>query len=111
MREGVFARDRGCRLAGSSAGPCLGRLTFHHLRKAGRGGAYAPWNGLALCAHHNDWIEENRPTAATWGLVVGNGEHYVEAWARMHLAGVVWWWWDGSSCDRQDPITRATEEP
>lgn len=39
---------------------CAGPLDFHHVRKAGAGGAYVVANGLALCRFHNDDLE-NRP--------------------------------------------------
>lgn len=111
VRRGCAERDRGCRLSGAAGtGPCAGRLTFHHLRKASQGGPYAPHNGLTLCVAHNEWVETDPITAHAWGLRLLHGEHHLQAWARLHLAGIVWWWWDGTPCDRPDPITRE-EDP
>lgn len=65
VRLEVFDRDgHRCRLAGvEGCGPCFGRLTFHHRRKAGQGGAYSVANGAALCAGHNDLIEADARVA------------------------------------------------
>ena len=66
VRAEVFDRDGGCMLQG--IGPaCLGRLTYHHRRKAGAGGAYTPDNGVALCVRHNLLVEDEP------GMFVGDG--------------------------------------
>ena len=76
VREAVIARDGGCLLAGLTDHPCMGRLTFHHRRKASAGGIYAVANGATACALHNGWIEDC-PTEARRlfpGLVVREGD-------------------------------------
>jgi len=72
VRAEVFARDgHRCRLAGvEGAGPCFGRLTPHHLRKASAGGAYTLDNLVALCEHHNDLVEDRPGWGVEMGLVI-----------------------------------------
>lgn len=72
VREEVFARDGGCRLAGvEGAGRCFGQpMTFHHRRKASQGGAYTVANGACLCSGHNDQLEADADLAAL-GVVLG----------------------------------------
>ncbi len=86
----VFYRDRGCVLVEHQAvaGQCLGRLTPHHLRKAGQGGAWTLPNLVALCARHNGWIENHPDLAHDMGLVIRTGETYTDAWAAMRRAGI-----------------------
>lgn len=83
-RELVFSRDRHtCQVAvvgaatGYAVGRCYGRLTPHHRRKDGQGGAYIARNLVAACAHHNDQLEADADLAA-WahgvGLVVRRGD-------------------------------------
>lgn len=83
-RELVFSRDRHtCQVAVVGAataydvGRCYGRLTPHHRRKDGQGGAYTAANLVAACAHHNDQLEADAGLAA-WahgvGLVVRQGD-------------------------------------
>lgn len=75
VRGAVFARDGfACALAGDPEaiallGPCFGRLTYHHLRKAGQGGAYSVENGLTLCLGHNGAVEDHPNAAHALGLV------------------------------------------
>jgi hypothetical protein len=79
VRNRVFARDRWqCQMAtvlqlhhqsALAAGPCVGQLTFHHLRKASGLGAYTEANGLTLCAGHNGWVEDHPLHATELGLV------------------------------------------
>lgn len=105
IRAVVFDRDVRCRLAGSlGTGPCFGtRMTPHHLRKAGQGGPYSIENLVTLCANHNDWVEDFRPAAWTWGLVIGHGETPEWAWRRMVMFGLVDYWWDGTSAGHHQP--------
>lgn len=75
VREQVYARDGWrCRLADvAGAGPCFGELTPHHRRKSGQGGGYTVENLAALCAGHNDRIEQDADLAAlarSLGLVL-----------------------------------------
>lgn len=104
--DAIVARDQRCRLADSPlTGPCLGRLTPHHLRKAAKQGPYTVSNLLTLCAAHNDWVETS-PAAdhvRTWGLVISWGDTLLGAWARLQLAGIVNYWWDGSPADLPHP--------
>jgi hypothetical protein len=96
VREAVIRRDGGCLLRrqplrlGSMAS-CFGRPTFHHLWKAGQGGAYTEDNGVCLCVMHNDAVEDDPPTARMLGLVVSRryGINQVEAAARRQLHGLV----------------------
>ncbi len=97
-RERVMLRDGGCRLAGHQrTGRCFGRLTVHHLHKAGQGGPYNELNLLCLCAWHNDWIEtsEAAPVVHAWGLVKRRGDTYDDVWARLAAAGIVTYTWTG----------------
>jgi hypothetical protein len=104
IRQAVFDRDRGCRLAGSTLGPCFGPLTFHHLWKASQGGTWSTRNGLTLCAHHNDTIEDmSRDDAEAWGLVIAYGMTHAQAWLRLVVAGIVDYWWDGTPADQSQP--------
>lgn len=78
VRQAVFARDRWrCQLEGvAQAGPCMGRLTFHHRRKASQGGPFTAENGATLCAHHNAALEQDADLArlgVELGLVVRRG--------------------------------------
>lgn len=86
----VFARDRGCVLAEHQAlaGPCIGRLTPHHLRKQGQGGPWTLTNIVALCARHNGWVEQHPDQAHELGLVIRHGETYLDAWAAMRRTGI-----------------------
>lgn len=70
VRESVFARDGGCMLrwGWDVAGPCLGRLTPHHIRKSSQGGSYSADNLVALCTFHNEWVETHREEARLLGL-------------------------------------------
>jgi hypothetical protein len=69
VRQEVFSRDGECVLARKhDAGRCGGKLTFHHRRKAGAGGAYCVDNGATLCVFHNDLIEDEP------GWFVGDGK-------------------------------------
>ncbi|MDE1904863.1 MAG: hypothetical protein KGH75_00245 [Rhodospirillales bacterium] len=70
VREAVFARDgRRCRLAPFFPDtPCGGRLTYHHVVKAGQGGAYTVENGITACVIHNDYIEDHPDEAKALGL-------------------------------------------
>jgi hypothetical protein len=80
VRTHVFARDRWqCQMADTlrhhgehplAAGPCIGGLTAHHLKKASAGGAYTADNLLSLCAGHNDWVEDHPLHATELGLVI-----------------------------------------
>ena len=78
VSDDVFRRDGGCRLAEvPEAGPCFGRLTPHHRRKASQGGAYSTQNLVTLCAHHNDQLEADADLAALahrLGFVVRRGD-------------------------------------
>lgn len=79
IRTAVFARDRwACtmpdvlRRHGAhplDAGPCVGPLTPHHLRKASAGGPYTMDNLVSLCAGHNSWVEDHPLRATELGLV------------------------------------------
>lgn len=75
IRQAVFARDRWrCQLEDvKAAGPCRGRLTYHHRRKASQGGEFTVENGATLCLHHNCELEADADLAAlavTLGLVI-----------------------------------------
>ena len=75
VRGAVFARDGfACVLAARPEalevlGPCFGRLTYHHVRKAGQGGPYTLENGLTLCLGHNGAVEDHPTAAHLLGLV------------------------------------------
>ena len=86
----VLLRDQHCLLAGrvADAGRCRGRLTPHHLRKAGQGGRWVPNNIVVLCAGHNGWVEDYPRTAWALGLVIRAGETAQQAWARMRARGL-----------------------
>ena len=72
VRANVYKRDGyKCRIAPFLPDdPCMGRLTPHHLKKAGQGGAYNEENLISACAHHNDWVEDHPDEAKALGLVV-----------------------------------------
>jgi len=73
VRLATFARDNWTCLLWKQddiAGPCVGPLTFHHLKKASAGGAYTTENGATLCAGHNTWVEDNPRLATKMGLVI-----------------------------------------
>jgi hypothetical protein len=75
IRQVVFARDyQTCRMAWHQDSECAGPLTYHHLRKAGAGGAYTVDNGVTLCAGHNTWVEDHPEEATMLGLVVREGD-------------------------------------
>lgn len=105
VHDAVLQRDESrCRLAGSTAGPCFGGLTVHHLRKASQIGPYTVHNLLTLCVGHNEWVETS-PAAHLvdpWGLVIRSGGSYAQTWARLQFAGLVTYWWDGRPA-HQDP--------
>ena len=71
VREAVFARDGGCLLA--SVGPCAGRLSPHHRRKAAAGGAYVEANLATLCTYHNGLIEDEPSWFVDGGQFAGLG--------------------------------------
>jgi hypothetical protein len=52
---------------------CMGRLTFHHLKKAGQGGEYTEANGACLCVFHNDDVENDPRRYQLLGLVIRPG--------------------------------------
>lgn len=90
----VRHRDRTCLLHGAhgeaiTGQPCVGRLTPHHLRKAGQGGAFTVANIVMLCAGHNGWVEDYPLTAYVHGFVVRSGETTADAWRRLHDRGWV----------------------
>lgn len=90
----VRHRDRTCLLHGAhgeaiTGQPCVGRLTPHHLRKAGQGGEFTAVNIVMLCAGHNGWVEDYPLTAYVQGFVVRAGETPDEAWARLFDRGWV----------------------
>jgi hypothetical protein len=62
--EAVFVRDARCLM--ESVGPCFGRQTPHHRRKAGQGGSFTEDNIVRLCSWHNDELEADAPLAR-WG--------------------------------------------
>jgi hypothetical protein len=80
IRSAVFARDHwACtmptvlRSHGAhplDAGPCVGPITPHHLRKASAGGPYTLENLTTLCAGHNGWVEDHPLRATELGLVI-----------------------------------------
>lgn len=90
VRESVFQRDGGCLLGGVTSvwGPCFGRATFHHLFKAGQGGAYTEGNGVCLCVLHNEAVEDHPRRAREWGLVVTRGIPHATALARRVAFGI-----------------------
>jgi 5-methylcytosine-specific restriction endonuclease McrA len=75
IRNAVFERD-GYRcvlagIAGTGGLPeCWGRLTPHHLKKAGQGGAYSTENLVTLCVRHNDDVEDQPNLYRALGLVL-----------------------------------------
>jgi len=70
VRRAVFERDGGCLLIGlDPEHRCMGRLTFHHLKKASGGGAYSIDNGATLCVGGNDEVEDRPLWATALGLV------------------------------------------
>jgi hypothetical protein len=91
IRAAVFERDGyRCLLGASSrAVRCVGRLTPHHLRKAGQGGPYAAENLVSLCEGCNGWVEDFPTTAYVLGLVCRAGDTLDECWERMRTAGLV----------------------
>lgn len=73
VRKAVLRRDgEKCRIAPFLPDlPCYGRMTVHHLWKAGQGGPYTEANLVAACAFHNDWVEDNPEPAKALGLTRG----------------------------------------
>lgn len=71
VRLQVFERDHWiCQARHKIRGDmCFGDLTVHHLRKASAGGKYEVNNLIALCAHHNGWVEDHPIEAEKLGLV------------------------------------------
>ncbi|MDE2096428.1 MAG: HNH endonuclease [Patescibacteria group bacterium] len=78
IREAVFARDKVCQWPVSYGGQfgfalcaskCFGPLTPHHLLKASQGGQYSMENLVALCARHNQEVEDHPMMARALGLV------------------------------------------
>lgn len=75
VRGEVYARDRfACVLAGvpealEALGPCWGRITPHHLRKASQLGPYTAENLVTLCVFHNGAVEDHPRAAYLLGLV------------------------------------------
>lgn len=76
VRAEVFERDGWCQFPHylHPEVPCMGGLTFHHLRKAAQGGSYCAENGLTLCAVSNDWVETEPDAARALGLVIRRGD-------------------------------------
>ena len=89
--EAVLSRDHYCLLSRhpGAAGRCRGRLTPHHLQKAGQGGPFTVGNLVVLCAGHNGWVEDHPRTAHALGLVVRAGETVALAWQRLRDRGLV----------------------
>lgn len=97
----VYYRDSyQCVLAAHPSHTCQGRLTPHHLKKAGQGGPWAAVNLVTLCVHGNGWVEDEPEIAHTLGLVIRAGETYAQAWARMRTAGL-------TAGAQHDPISGA----
>lgn len=70
VRDSVFRRDGGCLAAEVEVwGRCYGDLTPHHLLKSVHGGPYSEDNLIALCAHHNQMVENDPPRARELGFV------------------------------------------
>jgi hypothetical protein len=67
-----------------------GRLTAHHLRKSGQGGAYEKPNLLSLCQVSNDWVEDHPALAMELGLSVAKGITPEEAQIRRLAWGCSW---------------------
>jgi len=88
--QAVYSRDgHECVLAQhDNRELCMGRLTPHHLRKAGQGGQWLPSNLVTLCARHNGWVEDHPHMAHALGLVIRTGETTADAWAAMRRAGI-----------------------
>jgi len=85
VRTAVFDRDGWeCRLATLDYGRCRGPLTPHHLRKASAGGAYSVANLVALCAHHNTFVEDFPDIGRRIRLVVREGDR---DWDALGLRG------------------------
>jgi len=104
VKATVFQRDGRCRLAGSLLGPCLGRLTPHHLWKSGQGGPDHPCNIITLCEFHNGLVEDmDRADAEALGLVVPWGGTIAQAWRRLLFAGLVTYWFDGRHPYQSEP--------
>lgn len=93
VNDAVFRRDGRCLVDHlREVGACYGPLTYHHLRKQGMGGRKGPRTeagGIALCAHHNGWVEDHPNAARGLGLVVCGGIEPDEAAARRVAAGIV----------------------
>jgi hypothetical protein len=94
VTQQVFDRDGGCLLAPVvkvHIPPCHGKLTPHHIRKAGQGGTWTIVNIVALCARHNDWLEDldgmlyGRPA----GLICLRTDTLEACWDRLAAAGLV----------------------
>lgn len=89
VRAAVFARDGyRCRLWTVDTHDQHPGVTFHHLRKAGQGGAYTAENGIALCGSCNVWVEDEPLEAWRLGLVQRAGETIKVVWARLHRHGL-----------------------
>lgn len=124
VREQTFRRDGyRCRLGGiPGAGPCFGRLTFHHRRKDGQGGEYTVDNGATLCQGHNDELEADADLALlgrTLGLVLKRGDEWTVTherfWSLVDRDGPIpeyrpdlgpCWIWRGASHDGPDDYGR-----
>lgn len=71
VRTAVFARDGHRCILATVPGvwpACYGRLTVHHIKKAGQGGAYAEPNLTSACVVHNDLVESDADFAAACRL-------------------------------------------
>lgn len=89
VREAVFARDGGCLMARLEPERCRGKLTFHHLQKAGgQCGPYTEENGACLCLFHNGDVEDHPRRYRLLGLVVHPGIDHHEAAERRAAAGL-----------------------
>ena len=89
VRAVVFARDGGCLMALLEPERCFGRLTYHHLHKAGQGGGYNESNGVCLCLRHNGDVEDHPTRYRELGLVVTGAIDHSEADARRRAAGLI----------------------
>lgn len=88
VREAVFARDGGCRMAGHPT-TCAGPLTPHHLRKSSDCGKYEESNLIGLCAWHNGtWVEGHPIEAEAMGLAERGLQTPETTWLRLFLCGL-----------------------